>query len=102
MKAKKYLLKYKERIMDLLPFLIAIIILLALACLAIYLLQRHSCKYGEVKDGYQYCITCTKAMLAPIKECENKTYSSEDMKQAILTNLNISLQLKKDWLKEEW
>lgn len=29
-------------------------------------------KYGEIKEGYQYCLKCNKAYPAPPRRCEHK------------------------------
>jgi hypothetical protein len=31
----------------------------------------HRHKYGKVEDGYQYCIKCGKAILAPVAKCQH-------------------------------
>jgi uncharacterized OB-fold protein len=39
----------------------------------------HKCKYGKVEDGYQYCLKCGKAILAPQPKCQHKWIREEEI-----------------------
>ena len=46
----------------------------------------HRCKYGKVEEGYQYCLKCGKAILAPVVKCQHVWVISE--KYDIYTHLS--------------
>jgi uncharacterized OB-fold protein len=48
---------------------------------------RH--KYGEVKEGYQYCAKCGKAIAAPKRECEHNWIEMDKYGAGSVFNNNI-------------
>lgn len=50
-------------------------------------------KYGEVKDGFQYCEKCGKAISAPAKVCSHNWVNVNTFTVGTVFNANISSYL---------
>ena len=47
-------------------------------------------KYGEIKEGYQYCKKCGKAKAAPKRECEHNWSTVSQYEYSNIINNNIN------------